>query len=448
MNNHRFRDLILPIIALSTIHIPIAEAVSQYDPSTVQESQQQTSPLNPMQDIKLLLTNLGIYWGYNLSVPPEHAPKSTLLTETEGSTDDLKLIAQYTFFALFGADPVNTFFMEFLPGDSTSIYVALNAWANSTFMSYETPAHTPVSVNALIDQQTYQKDPVSQTVLNILGTPDYTFCMDYSGTNWNNNCSLLYQNKIMRNVAGPLPTSDKLFSYEYQQAFLSELNGNALIAPMVYSVNSPNTNSTSSTSSSTSSSDTGLTAKSQVENAANFIRYAMGAVQPIPQIKRTDYDKQWAAANPTSTTSETSAQRTARENAEATLTNYLNSVRVYAAQSSVAAGNLYYILSKRLPQSTLNGSSQAVNELEMATRRIYNPEKNGEQWIDQINKASPTTVEKEMALLLAEINYQLYLNRQQDERLLLTNSLLLIQSLTQNKPSPTIEADANSTTTE
>ena len=84
----------------------------------------------------------------------------------------------------------------------------------------------------------------------------------------------------------------------------------------------------------------------------------------------------------------------------------------------------------------------------MATRRIYNPEKNGEQWIDQINKASPTTVEKEMALLLAEINYQLYLNRQQDERLLLTNSLLLIQSLTQNKPSPTIEADANSTTTE
>ena len=451
--NNRFRGLILSALYVMAVQTSFADNMpgtpnDHYDPSTGYQTSAETGGKNTMKDIKTYLGNLGLYWGYDLSIIPKEAPKSTLLTETEGSTDNLKLIAQYTFFAIFGANPVNTFFIEFVPGDSTSIYVALNAWANSTFMSYETPAHSPVSVNALLDQQTYQKDPVSQTVLNILGTPDYTFCMDYSGTTWNANCSLLYQNKVMRNVAGPLPTTDKLFSYDYQQTFLSQLNGNVLIAPLLYSVNSPNTNSTSSTSTSTSSSDTGLTAKSQVENAANFIRYATGAVQPVPQIKRADYDKQWAAANPTSTTNESSAQRTTRENAEATLTNYLNSVRVYAAQSSVAAGNLYYIMSKRLPQTNLNGSSQALNELDMATRRIYNPEKNGEQWIDQINKDSPYTVEKEMALLLAEINYQLYLNRQQDERLLLTNSLLLIQNLTQNKPSPTIETQANSTTTE
>ena len=180
----------------------------------------------------------------------------------------------------------------------------------------------------------------------------------------------------------------------------------------------------------------GLIGKSQVEQAANFIRYASGIVSPTTSISRNTYNA--LLTQTLEKKDETAAQRSAREDALASLTTYLTQVRVYAAQSSVAISNLYYILSKRLPQDNqqLNGSSQAVSELEMATRRLYKPnlKANEKQWIDSINSASPTTVQKEMALLLAEINYQLYLNRQQEERLLLTNSILLIQNLTQAKP--------------
>lgn len=439
---------ILLTVLLSIVAIP-SFAVDEYHPNAQQVEDNSGSGASPaLQDIKEYLHNFGLYWGYYLENTQEAPAKNTLVTETEGSTDDLKLMAQYAFFAVFGANPVNTFFADFLPTDSTSMYTTLNSWANATFTSYETLSHSPVSVTSLIDQATYQKDPVSQAVLNIVGTPDYTFCLDYSGTNWNTNCQFLYQNKVMRNVTGPLPVADTLFSYDYQKQFLSQLNANVLIAPLLYSVTSNNSNSTSSSSTSTSSTDNGLTAKNQVENAANFIRYATGAVQPITSVSRQEYDKQWATANPSSTTNETSAQRTARENAQATLTSYLNSVRIYAAKSSVAIGNLYYILSKRLPQTNLNGSSQALNELTMATRRMYNPDKEGTQWVDSINTASPVTVQREMALLLSEINYQLYLNRQQEERLLLTNSLLLLQGLSQNKPALEVVTTAPTNTNE
>jgi intracellular multiplication protein IcmX len=145
-----------------------------------------------------------------------------------------------------------------------------------------------------------------------------------------------------------------------------------------------------------------------------------------------------STANTAINSSTTSTQLTSILNAQKTISNYLASLRVYAAQTSVAVGNLYYILSKRLPQqdaTNQNTTSQALNELTMASRRLYNPNSgNTAQWLDMINNASPSTVQKEMAILLSEINYQLYLNRQQEERLLLTNSLLLIQALKQNAP--------------
>ena len=120
-------------------------------------------------------------------------------------------------------------------------------------------------------------------------------------------------------------------------------------------------------------------------------------------------------------------------------------MRVYAAQSSVAISNLYGVLSKRMPQTVPSAdgksnttSSEALSEFQTATWRLYNPsEKNSDnQWVNLINQSSAATVEKEMAILLSEINYQLYLNRQMEEKNLLTNSVLLVQSLMSNKPNP------------
>jgi intracellular multiplication protein IcmX len=108
---------------------------------------------------------------------------------------------------------------------------------------------------------------------------------------------------------------------------------------------------------------------------------------------------------------------------------------------SVSFSNLYYILSKRMPQITPNNTSttptsQALSEFNMATWRLVRLDKkdNSPVWMQKINGASSATIQKEMAVLLAEINYQLYLNRQQEERLLLTNTMLLIQNARSGQP--------------
>ena len=90
-------------------------------------------------------------------------------------------------------------------------------------------------------------------------------------------------------------------------------------------------------------------------------------------------------------------------------------------------------------------SSQALSEYQLASWRIYDPT-HQQQWIDQLNTASAATVQKEIAILLSEMNYQLYLNRQQEERILLTNSIQLLQALTMNKPTLASSSGQVSTT--
>jgi intracellular multiplication protein IcmX len=171
----------------------------------------------------------------------------------------------------------------------------VNAFANMTFSSpsYQDPSTQQqggVSVNNLIDQQSYQADPVSQAVLNILGTPDYSYCMNYEGTSWT-DCSLIYDNLVMANIIGKLPGTSQFFTYQYNQQFLSQLNSDTLIAPLLYS--------TASSSTSTSSSQpttNGLPAQNQAQQAADFIRYASGAALPIALPKLKDYDTLYTQA--------------------------------------------------------------------------------------------------------------------------------------------------------
>jgi len=418
---------------------------------TTEEGSADTASL--LEDIKTFIHNLGLNIGYevdpNINASQPNPPKNTLITEP---TDQLKSIAQYSFYSLFGAIPVNAFlgsdskegdagiYIPFLPTDSkveavTPYIEPLNLLANQTFPDYMTAGSTPLSASELIDQPTYQPDPVNQLLLNILTTPDKTYCMNNEATEWM-DCNLLYQTKVMSNAVGTLPATDTYFTYDYQAPFLSDLNGNTLIAPLLYTTTAGTT---------TQEDDVGLLATNQVEAAANFIRYVTGAVQPAPTIKREDYSKQLAAAYPYGTKpipdDESDQARTDREKALATLTNYVTKVRMYAAKNSVAMSNLYYILSKRLPQKDLGDSSRAFNEFQMATRRQYDPTKDATQWLDSINTASPATVQKEMAILLSEINYQLYLNRQQDERLLLTNTLILLNSIASDKPPTTLSTE-------
>ncbi len=361
------------------------------------------------------------------------------------------------FDAFLGAIPVNALFLQFVPTNNET-YSAVNALANATFPSYNSASSqqtSTISVSPLVDQQTYQQDPVSQAVLNILGTPNYTYCMNYDATLWTGGgsstteantsqypkCDLLYEYQVMNNVIGTLPTTYQYYTYDYNQQFLSQLNGNTLISPLLYSTST----STPSTSSSPqpSSNGAGLPAQSQAQQAANFIRYVTGEVAPVSLPRLKDYDMLYTQA-----TNVTNSVSTAQQmKAQASLTTYFTQLRVYAAQSSIAYSNLYYILSKRMPQSTgasdsTSATSQALNEFTMATWRLYTPGGSANtSWLNQVNQASPATVQKEMVTLLAEINYQMYLTRQQEERLLLTNTMLLLLSSRSGQPSaPTLQS--------
>ena len=424
--------------------------------------EQQTS--TNTSNVATYLLNLGADLGYDLTQPPPAPPTpiSPVLSSTAalllgasggGATQQLPFFTS-VFDAFLGAVPVNSLFMQFVPSTNAT-YAVINGLANATFPSYDNTSSqqsNALSVNPAIDQQTFQQDPVSQAVLNILGTPSYSYCMNYDGTTWTGGsstatttanasqypkCELLYQYQVMNNTIGTLPTTYQFYTYEYNQQFLSQLNGNTLIAPLLYSTTNPNTQPTSSSPQQPPSSGAGLPAQSQAQQEANFIRYVTGAVAPLSLPKLKDYDSLYTQAVNVGNSVPLATQM----QAQGTLTSYFAKLRTYAAQSSVGYSNLYYILSKRMPQTTPPGSnsgtptSQALNEFTMASWRLYTPGGSANtNWLSQINQASPATVQKEMVTLLAEINYQMYLTRQQEERLLLTNTMLLLLSSRSSQP--------------
>ncbi len=401
-------------------------------------------------DLKTYLLNLGQYFGYDLTTKPSGGSESGAANSSLLNLSATKLIQNYLFNTMLGALPVNTSAAgatPFVPANSPS-YSAINAFANYTFsaLPYSSESAQHVSVSSLLDQPSYQADPVSQAVLNIIGTPNASYCLNNEGTalaQCTYASSILNQNQVMENAVGSLPDTQSFFTYNYNKPVVPQLNSNSLISPLLYTTETGG-NSTSSDSGNTTQQGQGLTAQNQSQLAANFIRYVTAAVMPLSLPSRSEYDKLYQKAQ----NADKSYPPLLQSQAQATLSNYLAKLRVYAAQSSVAIGNLYYILSKRLPQSQGDQSgektSQALSEFKMASWRLFNPDQSqNSDWLDQINKASGATVQKEIATLLAEINYQLYLGRQQQERLLLTNSILLLQNR-DSQPAPSL-ADTDDT---
>ncbi|MDF1646593.1 MAG: type IV secretion protein IcmX [Legionellaceae bacterium] len=385
------------------------------------------------------LQNLGAYLGFDITQELKN-PVATLL-DISGTT----LAQQYSFVTLLGAIPVNAYseaLAYFVPSN-TDNYSLINDMANYTFQtqpsssSYDNPStgeQGGISVSALIDQETYQKDPVSQSVLNLLATPQTTFCMNNDVTAWT-DCNLLYDSKIMANVIGTIPDPNTFFTFDYNKDIMTQLNSNTLLSPMLYTT-TDSSSGTSSNDSKTDNSDDGegLTANNQAQEAENFIRYATRLVTPPPLPKRGEYNALYTDAIYDGDDANSLFKK---QLAQQKISRYLTKLRTFSAQSSVPTANLYSILSKRLPQAQSSDNSkqtsQALSEFQMATRRLYDPSKkdsdSSKQWIDQINEASTATVQKEIAILLSEINYQMYLSRQQEERTLATLSVMLMQSL-------------------
>lgn len=379
------------------------------------------------------IKTLGEYMGYDLETSV--APYEYVLDPTYS----LAMTGLQMLESLFASIPVNSDYKKFIDNDS---YSAINNQANILFTNYHSANGADVSATAGFDEPTqdksYQSDPVSQMVYNIVGTPNSSTC---SSDNANIQC--LNQNEVMQTVISdisstasdsdiPMPPGETTyFSSENIKKYLSQLNVNTLMSPLIYSTNKEE-----------SSSPTSLPGANQLQQAATFIRYVTAAVLPPDTMSESNYNSLWSEATK-STKDQDKATVDNILSSRTQLATYLISQRVYAAQSSVAISNIYNILAKRMPQSTGTDSggqptysSQAFNEFQMATWRLHNfSEKSAEnQWVNRLNTASASTVAKESAVLLSEINYQLYLNRQMEERVLLTNSLQLLQLLMNSKP--------------
>ena len=402
---------------------------------------------NPAIDpLPQYLLNLGVALGYDISptapaTPISPPPVNTLL----GGGTTVSAIQQTELLLLLGT----IFESKIVNGNATSVspFQVLNSLTNVLFTNnaYNQPSKDTVSVSALINQQPYQDNPVSQAILDTVITPDFSFCElvthclhDSSIANAGGGLAAIccgdtptFQSTIGLNVLGPLPSpTDPAAMAQLDKATIKQLNSNSLIAPLLFHVPK------NTTAGNAANPLPPLTATNQAQDAENFIRYASSAVAPNQQTSLSTYTTYYNLAYQSinSNAPNAASQIAQAANAQQILSNYLTNMRVFAAQISVGVANLYDMLAKRMPQNppgAAGPTSQALNEYVMATRRLNDPTivagGQGTQWLDQINTATPATVQKEIAVLLSEINYQLYLSRQQQDRLLLTNSIMLFQ---------------------
>lgn len=391
-----------------------------------------------IKDLVKYFKNFGTFLGYDVTQEPAEkgTPKTTLIQGKADSEIDNALVPTY-----FGSIPVVAVvdaFAKFVQGNSP-----LNDFANTAFKNptYNTTSG-PVTANALIDQTTYLQDPVSQSILDILAVPDLTDCFATNQGVINSevptSCTALYRDKVIQNVVGSLPlpndTTNPYYSSGFNAAVIPQLSSNSLLGPLLYSTDAVQVGENNSGGGQDQSKNPGLTSQSQAQNAANFVRWASALVTPPELPSWSDYHEAYYTAATPINSSTSASDISGILSARTKIFTYFAQLRTYAAQVSVGIGNLYGMVAKRMPIPQAAGTqptSQALTEFNMATRRIFpqtDSKGNAPNWIEEINKATPATVQKEIAVLLAEINYQLYLNRQQDERLLLTQSIMLIQN--------------------
>lgn len=409
---------------------------------------------NQQQDqLATLIDNLGLYMGYDLQKKPSDVSDELIDYSNTGISE------MYSYMSLLGAVPVNVIvtnggglspykdFSYFVPETSPLASTLNPQWNYSfrtpAFSSAEASNGGSVVASEMMDQTTgnkgYMLDPVTQGLYNIIGTPDDSYCMDWAGDNYVKGCQYLTKSRVMNNVVGTLPGDSLFFTFDYTKNFMSELNSNNLLAPLLYSTEVKNTGKNQFG---------GLTAKSQAQLANNFARYASGLVTPLKLAERKAYSDLYQQAD---VTDSGNTDFNSKMSARARLSSYLSSLRAYAARYSIGLSNVYAIMARRMPQNFTNDpstgqTSQALEEFKMATWRLYKLNSNGsgsaeknQQWLDKINNGSAATVQKEMAVLLAEINYQMYLSRQQQERILLTNSINMM--LTNASTAPALSSN-------
>lgn len=379
--------------------------------------------LRPITDY---LRIFGAGFGINLAENLNNINASLI----ERTPDSLGTIAALSVYSLLGATPLPVYSSAegikkvFLDGvaDETAF---LNQQSGTTFYQFRGGSNkvkVAIVANEKANQTPIQPDPLNQSLLNLISTQPQC-ALDDDKKKMNDAC--VDKLDVINQIFLPDSMSEYYLNDKNKNPALITklLNSNSLVTPMLLS------SEAKSASQNPEQSKPSFDMASPVENANQFIQYVGGTTIPLDM---------------------PSAQLLTEKGADhlPAIKAYTAIIRTYAARMSVGLGNLYYLLSKRVPQELSTPktapsgggtkvTSQALMEYKMATWRLFNTDDaaDKQQWVDKINTATPATVQKEMAMLLAEINYQLYLNRQQQERLLMTNSVLLLISANTVPPS-------------
>lgn len=242
-------------------------------------------------------------------------------------------------------------------------------------------------------------------------------------------------------------------SQPYFSKFMPQLNANNLLSPLMYQTGSGESSGSSSTAS--NQSKTGpLTATTQAQLAQNYVRFATGQILPM---SLPDNDILQTIGQQM-----TSSDALTQQKAYASWAKYVAGLTTYAAQMSVAYSNLNGMMAKRMPVKVspndlpkgpndqpmqgLGNISQALYEFQMATWRLSDStQQTDPAWLNKVVNSSDASIAKEQLALLAEINYQLYMNRQMQEKILLTNTMMLMQSMQMNRSMISLTSNPSST---
>jgi intracellular multiplication protein IcmX len=299
--------------------------------------------------------------------------------------------------------------------NATAVSTTNNVWS-----TYTTPSTSTISVIPNVDMPTSTSSlttyPCStigcEIVYSLLSTPDYTMCTSgYTSSGYayppnSDNCPTpQYDFSVASNLLGVSAVESNntivygtgfpapgIFS-TYMQNQMPNMNADVLTAPLAY-------NST------------------QLNNVNNFVHNLTGSLTMLLPLPYSEY--QTAYNNIQNAQTDPSL---ANQSAEA-IFDYILSLKSFGAYLSIGLSDLEFVMGRRMPNA-LTGTSTAADESMMFTRRLFNntPSQGtvpDNTWVNDMNQASPIVLAREQVTLLAEINYQLYLMRMQDEKILLT----------------------------
>lgn len=331
--------------------------------------------------------------------------------------------------------PLNTFdiatIKNFAKGFAFNT-IFINPVLGIAFQNFSSPGSV-ISANPTIDQTmpgtgTFAPTPTMQMILNNFTTPrDPKNCYDANKCLARENVQLGYSGFAWLNQNPASATPDKLIDMNT----LQQLTADSLVGPLKYNTEMPGGGTGSPTG---QQSGAPLTAQNQAQLAQNFIRNVTYQSQPIPMPRIQTFRDMLIQIQ------DKAAEGAEKQGALETLVNFASELRSYAAQMSVGTSNLNWIMAQRMPNPATQNLSQAQIDYQNATHRLFDINKNKSTWYDEMEKATPLTVQRQMVYLLAEMNLQLYYLRQSQERMLMTMSAFQIQYANVLKTAITLES--------